>query len=79
MEGGESVLAVRGRVARFFEAESRALSAAEVALVVGHGILNRMVLSVVMEVDPQRARYFGQDNTALNLFEFRRGRATCTA
>lgn len=77
--GGESVLQVRGRVERFFAQRSTELDGAGEILLVGHGIVNRMVLSVVMGLDPQRSRFFGQDNTALNVFEIRGERATCTA
>jgi broad specificity phosphatase PhoE len=77
--GGESVLDVRRRIERFFEERAAQLGADESVLLVGHGILNRMVLSVIMGLDPQSSRYFGQDNTAINVFEFRNGKATCTA
>jgi probable phosphoglycerate mutase len=77
--GGESVLCVRARVERFFSQREKELEASSEVLLVGHGILNRMVLSVVMGLSPQESRYFGQDNTALNVFEFRHGKATCTA
>jgi broad specificity phosphatase PhoE len=77
--GGESILDVRARAERFFSERAPDLDLAERVLLVGHGILNRMVLSVVMGLDPQNSRYFGQDNTAVNVFEFRHGLATCTA
>ena len=79
MPGGESVLQVRERVERFFEEHAARLGGDQSILLVGHGIVNRMILSVVMGLDPQNSRYFGQDNTAIDVFEFRHSKATCTA
>ncbi len=53
------------------------LDAADHVLIVAHGLINRMFLSVLLQVDPQRARYFSQDNTAVNLFSWRGPRIYC--
>jgi len=75
--GGESVQDVRERVDRFFEARAEELAAADRVLLVAHGLLNRMVLSRVMGIPPQRARYFATDNASVSLFRFTRGRVFC--
>ena len=77
LPGGESVLQVRTRVERFFETQRAQLDACESVLIVAHGLINRMFLSVLLQVDPQRARYFSQDNTAVNLFSWRGPRVYC--
>ncbi|MEJ2367810.1 MAG: histidine phosphatase family protein [Acidobacteriota bacterium] len=69
--GGESILQVRDRVARFFF-EENGLNDAPTVLIVGHGLLNRMVLSVLLHIDAQTSRFFSQDNTAVNVFEWGR-------
>ncbi len=70
--GGESVLDVRSRVARFLEEQAPALAPHENVLVVAHGLINRLFLSVLLGLPAQESRYFLQDNTALNLFEWGR-------
>lgn len=77
LPGGESVLQVRARVERFFETHRAGLDASENVLIVAHGLINRMFLSVLLQIDPQRARYFSQDNTAVNLFSWRGPRVYC--
>jgi probable phosphoglycerate mutase len=77
LPGGESVLQLRARVVRFFETHRAELDAADHVLIVAHGLINRMFLSVLLQVDPQRARYFSQDNTAVNLFSWRGPRIYC--
>jgi broad specificity phosphatase PhoE len=64
-------------VVRFFETHRAELDAADHVLIVAHGLINRMFLSVLLQVDPQRARYFSQDNTAVNLFSWRGPRIYC--
>jgi len=68
--GGESVLDVRARVARFFEEERELLGSAESAVVVAHGLINRLFLSVLVGIGAQESRFFLQDNTAVNVFEW---------
>ena len=75
--GGESVLQLRGRVEKFFEEEKAELDATENVLIVAHGLINRMFLSVLLKLDPQRSRYFSQDNTAINVFAWRGPRVYC--
>lgn len=74
---GESVLDLRARVERFFAEHGGELEASEQVLIVAHGLINRMILSVLLKLDPQRSRYFSQDNTAINAFSWRRGRVYC--
>jgi broad specificity phosphatase PhoE len=75
--GGESVEDVRARVDRFFESRAGELESAGHVLIVAHGLLNRMILSRVMGLPPQRARYFATDNASVSLFRFTRGRVFC--
>ena len=75
---GERILDVRARVEEFFRQRAGVLQEARRVLVVGHGILNRMVLAVLMGLDSQAARYFSQENTALNIFEWIGPRKYCT-
>jgi broad specificity phosphatase PhoE len=72
--GGESVLDVRGRVARFFEEERGALDGADSVAIVAHGLINRIFLSVLVGIPVQESRFFLQDNTAVNVFEWGRRR-----
>jgi broad specificity phosphatase PhoE len=75
--GGESVLQLRSRVERFFEESRAELDGAGRVGIVAHGLINRMFLSVLLKLDPQRSRYFSQDNTALSAFTWRGGRVYC--
>ena len=75
--GGESVLQLRERVQRFFEGEKAELDRHKRVLVVAHGLINRMFLSVLLKLDPQRSRYFSQDNTAIDVFSWRGDRIYC--
>jgi broad specificity phosphatase PhoE len=77
--GGESMLDLRARVEAFFSEQAAALESSENVLIVAHGLLNRMVLSVVMGLDPQQSRYFAQDNAAMSVFRWVRGRVHCVA
>jgi broad specificity phosphatase PhoE len=70
---------VKIRIETFFRQEKAALDRADRVLVVAHGLQNRMILSVVLKVDPQSARFFFQDNTAVNVFTWRHGRVFCDA
>lgn len=65
---GESVDDVRDRVERFFIEKRSELLSFETVLIVAHGILNRAVLSFIMDLPLQNCRYFEQDNGALNVF-----------
>lgn len=65
---GESVREVRKRVERFFDLYKEVLNSLEIVLIVGHGILNRAILSYLMDIPLQQARYFEQDNGAINIF-----------
>ena len=65
---GESVDDVRSRVEEFFVEKKNELSSFETVLIVAHGILNRAVLSFIMDLPIQNCRYFEQDNGALNVF-----------
>lgn len=67
MPGGESIEDVWKRAKKVLErvlADDR-----EHVLISGHGAMNRMVMSVFMGIDPQTARYFKQENAALNVLE----------
>jgi len=75
--GGESIMDVRIRVERFFREQAAPLEDGARVLMVAHGLLNRMVLSVILGADPQPTRYFAQDNTAINEFSWRDGSAFC--
>ena len=75
---GESLMAVHDRVQVFFAEQKVTLDVCEDVLIVAHGLLNRMVLSVLLQLDPQQSRYFSQDNTAYDVFEWVRGRVYCT-
>lgn len=77
--GGESVTQLHGRVRRFFTEERPNLDASRAVLIVAHGLLNRMVLSVLLKLDPQHSRYFSQDNTAMNVFTWHGPRCYCEA
>lgn len=68
--GGESVLDLRARVERFLEEERAALDAAPSVVVVAHGLINRLFLSVLVGIGAQESRFFLQDNTAVNVFEW---------
>lgn len=72
--GGESILDVRARVARFFEEERAALERVDSVAIVAHGLINRLFLSVLVGIDAQESRFFLQDNTAVNVFEWGRKR-----
>lgn len=65
---GESVDDVKIRVEKFFVEKRNELSSFETVLIVAHGILNRAVLSFIMDLPLQNCRYFEQDNGALNVF-----------
>ncbi len=75
--GGESILQLRSRAETFFEQERAELEKHGRVLVVAHGLINRMVLSVLLRLDPQRSRYFSQDNTAIDVFTWRGNRVYC--
>lgn len=77
--GGESLLDMRARAEAFFREEATPLDESESVLVVAHGLFNRMVLSVLMGIDPQVSRFFAQDNSAFDVFDRVRGRVHCTA
>ena len=77
--GGESMLDLRAHVEAFFREEAAALESSEKVLVVAHGLLNRMLLSCLMDIDPQQSRYFAQDNAAMSVFQWVRGRVYCLA
>ena len=77
--GGESLSDVRNRAAAFFEKHREELDSLEEVLVVAHGLYNRMVLSALTGIDPQKCRFFAQDNAAFDLIEFRNGQVWCTA
>jgi broad specificity phosphatase PhoE len=77
--GGESIMDVRIRIEKFFQREKTALDKADRVLIVAHGLQNRMILSVVLNIDPQSARFFFQDNTAVNVFSWRHGCVFCDA
>ncbi len=76
---GESVMQLHARVKAFMSQERASLEASEAVLIVAHGLLNRMVLSVLLKLDPQRSRHFSQDNTAINVFTWQGRRASCEA
>lgn len=77
--GGESLVDMAARVERFFSEEAAALEAQENVLLVAHGLFNRMVLAHLMGLDPQQSRFFAQDNAAISVFEWVRGRCYCLA
>ncbi len=67
MPGGESIEDVWKRAKKALEkvfADER-----EHVLISGHGAMNRMVMSAFMGIDPQTARFFKQENAALNILE----------
>lgn len=72
--GGESVLDVRARVVRFFAEHEAALAPCDNVIVVAHGLINRLFLSVLIGLPAQESRYFLQDNTAVNVFEWGRAK-----
>jgi broad specificity phosphatase PhoE len=76
---GESIMDLHHRVELFLDEQKAALDETENVLVVAHGLLNRMVLSVLLKLDPQQSRFFQQDNTAINVFSFWRDRIYCDA
>lgn len=75
--GGESILDVKARAKTFLALRREELSAVERVLVVAHGLFNRMVLSEVMALEPQRARFFATDNASYAAFRWSRGRVFC--
>jgi broad specificity phosphatase PhoE len=75
--GGESILDVRERARAFLESRREELRGAERVLVVAHGLLNRMILSEIMAIEPQRARFFATDNASFARFRWSRGRVFC--
>ncbi len=75
---GESLMAVHERVRVFLEEQKATLDACDDVLIVAHGLLNRMMLAVLLQLDPQQSRYFSQDNTAYDVFEWVRERVYCT-
>lgn len=77
--GGESILDVRERARAFFRNRREELEGAQRVMVVAHGLLNRMILSEVMAVEPQRARFFATDNASFARFRWSRGRVFCDA
>lgn len=77
--GGESMMDVCRRAGSFFEARKKSLDETDEVLLVAHGLFNRMVLSVLTGIEPQKCRFFAQDNAAFNLLEFRGEQAWCLA
>ena len=77
LPGGESVLQLRARAERFFAEKEEELGASRRVLIVAHGLMNRMILSLLLKLDPQQSRYFSQDNTAVNVFNWRGPRVYC--
>jgi probable phosphoglycerate mutase len=77
--GGESMLDLRGRAAAFLEEQETGLDGAERVLIVAHGLINRMFLSLLLKLDVHRSRFFSQDNTAINRFTWHGGRVYCDA
>lgn len=77
--GGESMLDLRARVAAFLEEYKADLDGAPHVLVVAHGLINRMFLSVLLQLDVHRSRFFSQDNTAINRFSWHGRRVYCDA
>lgn len=77
--GGESLVEMKARVEAFFAEEAEALGRHENVLLVAHGLFNRMILAHLMGLDPQQSRFFAQDNAALSVFEWIRGRCYCLA
>ena len=77
LPGGESVLQLRARAERFFRENAGDLAACPRVLIVAHGLMNRMILSLLLKLDPQQSRYFSQDNTAVNVFAWRGPRVYC--
>ena len=79
--GGESMHQLFLRACRFLEEQKAALEETRRVLVVAHGLMNRMLLAALLKIEPQRARYFSQDNTAVNLFRrsSQNGRIYCDA
>ncbi|MGC8724377.1 MAG: histidine phosphatase family protein [Acidobacteriota bacterium] len=76
--GGESVSELYGRVVTFFKEQKATLEGCRDVLLVAHGLANRMILAALMKIEPQRARYFIQDNTAINVFSWHsNGRIYC--
>ncbi len=75
--GGESILDVKARVRTFLTRRGEELGAAERVVVVAHGLFNRMLLSEVMAIEPQRARFFATDNASYAVFRWSRGRVFC--
>lgn len=77
--GGESVMQLHARVRAFMSQERPSLERSEAVLIVAHGLYNRMMLSVLLKLDPQRSRHFSQDNTAINVFTWQGRRCYCEA
>lgn len=75
--GGESILDVKARARSFLTLRGEELQAAERVVVVAHGLFNRMILSEVMAIEPQRARFFATDNASYAAFRWRGGRVFC--
>jgi probable phosphoglycerate mutase len=67
--GGESNADVRARLARAFAAIESPRP-----IVVTHGTALRIAVTVLLELPVMHARYFAQDNAAVNLFVSRAGR-----
>ncbi len=67
MPGGESIEDVWKRAAKVVERVMQ--DSRENILICGHGAINRMIMSVFMGIDPQTARFFKQENAALNILE----------
>ena len=77
--GGESMLDLRERASAFLQERKTELDGAERVLVVAHGLMNRMFLSVLLKLDVHRSRFFSQDNTAINRFTWHGRRVYCDA